>query len=160
MPTQWLPARFAYKDSFKPALFWLINAILLCIMLFFSVQAIAEESKVSIDPELQRHIDLIENALETDAYNKRCRGISVSKALNKVNRLYVTKYSLTANNFIKNYIDRDVRAIKADRQHSFNHRLNKIGGCKAAKDEGSVKQLKIEFKALYEQAEKSPWYPE
>lgn len=159
MLTQWLPTRFVCKDTFKSNA-WLISTALLSLMLLISNQTFAEEKPAPIDPELQIHIDLVENALKTDAYNKRCRGISVAKALNKVNRLCVTKYSLTANNFIKNYIDRDVRGVKADRQHDFNVKLSKMGGCQAAKKEGSVKQLKTQFKALFEQAEQSPWYPE
>lgn len=123
-----------------------------------SVQA--SEIKSKIDPELALHIDLIEVALKTDAYNKRCRGISTAKLLHQVNRLYVTKYSLTANNFIESYIDEDVRTLKTERQHALNRLLAKTGGCEEAKSQEWGMQLKKEFKTLYEQAEKSPWYPE
>jgi len=109
---------------------------------------------------LQNHIDLIEVALLTDSYNARCRGMSVAKALNSVNRLYVTKYSLTANNFIKTYIDPSVKNLKIERKHRFNKMLNVLGGCQAAKSKNSIKRLKKHFKSLYETAEKSPWYPE
>ena len=134
--------------------------------LFFSVMftlfnsAQASETLEKIDPELQLHIDLIELALKTDSYNKRCRGISTAKNLNQVNRLYVTKYSLTSNNFIKHYINKDVRALKAERQQALNQLLAKIGGCQKAESQDWVQQLQPDFKRLYEQAEKSPWYPE
>ncbi len=128
------------------------------VSLFSSAQA--SETLVKIDPELQLHIDLIEVALKTDAYNKRCRGISTAKNLHQVNRLYVTKYSLTSNNFIKHYINEDVRALKIERQHTLNQLLAKLGGCQKAELQDWVKQLQPDFKSLYEQAEQSPWYPE
>ncbi|GKT11291.1 MAG: hypothetical protein ISEC1_P0254 [Thiomicrorhabdus sp.] len=138
----------------------IIISTLLIATTLFSNPLMAKPQGDVIDNELQTHIDLVENALRTDSYNKRCRGMSVSKALNQVNRLLVTKYSLTANNFIKTFMDRDVRGLKSARQHTFNKNLNLMGGCTVAKSEGIVEQLKIDFKSLYEQAEKSPWYPE
>ena len=129
-------------------------------LLIFSPPSLAEQSVNANSPELKTHIDLIEIALLTDAYNKRCRGISVSKSLNQVNRLYVTKYSLTANNFIKTYLDPDVKALKLERQHRFNKLLNELGGCQAVKKNGSIKLLKKHFRTQYEIAENSPWYPE
>ena len=137
-----------------------ITLLVFSVMLCLSSSAQASETLVKIDPELQLHIDLIEMALKTDSYNERCRGISTAKTLNQVNRLYVTKYSLTANNFIKRYLDEDVKALKHQRQQSFNQLLAKIGGCQQAKSQGWVKQLQTDFKSQYEQAEKSPWYPE
>jgi len=127
---------------------------------FFPPPSFAEPISTAKDPTLQNHIDLIEVALLTDSYNARCRGMSVAKALNSVNRLYVTKYSLTANNFIKTYIDPDVKNLKIERKHRFNKMLNILGGCQAAKSKDSIKRLKKHFKILYEKAEKSPWYPE
>jgi len=118
------------------------------------------DDEQNVDTELETHIELVELALKTDSYNKRCRGMSVSKALNQVNRLYVTKYSLTVNNFIKNYINPDVKNLKIERQHEFNKSLNQQGGCQVAKSKGVVKKLKADFKTHYEQAENSSWYPE
>ncbi len=136
------------------------TAIVLSIMLTLFQPVQAAEETLLISPELQVHIDLIDSALQTDAYNKRCRGVSMAKTLNLVNRLYVTKYSLTANNFIKHYIHEDVKALKIARQVSFNKQLAKIGGCQEAKAQGWVSQLKSDFKNQYEQAELSTWYPE
>ena len=137
-----------------------ITPLIFSVMVTLFSSAQASETLVKMDPELQLHIDLIETALKTDAYNKRCRGISTAKILHQVNRLYVTKYSITANNFIKHYINEDVKSLKIERQQSFNQLLAKIGGCQEAKSQGWVKQLQTDFKSLYEQAEKSPWYPE
>lgn len=137
-----------------------ISTITLLVFSVIFTLAQASEIKSKIDPELQLHIDLIEIALKTDSYNKRCRGISTAKLLHQVNRLYVTKYSLTANNFIESYINEDVRTLKTERQHTFNRWLAQIGGCQEAKSQDWGTQLKTEFKTLYEQAEKSPWYPE
>ncbi len=137
-----------------------VQSLFIACLLTFSPPSLAEQSVNANSPELQTHIDLIEIALLTDAYNKRCRGISVSKSLNQVNRLYVTKYSLTANNFIKTYLDPDVKALKLERQHRFNKLLNELGGCQAVKKNGSIKLLKKHFRTQYETAENSPWYPE
>lgn len=125
---------------------------------FTAAQEHAQQA--TTDPALQLHTELIEMALQTDAYNRRCRGISVSKLLHKVNRLYITKYDLTANNFIKNYIDSNVKQLKIDRQHRFNKTLSGLGGCQNAQAKTTMKRLKKTFKTHYEQAEKSPWYPE
>ncbi|VAW45770.1 hypothetical protein MNBD_GAMMA03-432 [hydrothermal vent metagenome] len=150
MTNQTMPKSFVYQ------------LLTICLLIFappsFSEQPLSLAN--SKNPELQTHIDLIEVALLTDAYNKRCRGISVSKSLNQVNRLYVTKYSLTANNFIKTYIDTNVKELKLERQHRFNKMLNVLGGCQAVKSKGSIKLLKKHFRTQYETAEKSPWYPE
>ncbi|MCF6345574.1 MAG: hypothetical protein L3J00_03790 [Thiomicrorhabdus sp.] len=137
-----------------------VQCLLTICFLIFSPPSLAAQPITEENNELQIHIDLIEIALLTDAYNKRCRGISVSKSLNQVNRLYVTKYSLTANNFMKIYIDPNVKALKLERQQRFNKLLNELGGCLAVKKNGSIKLLKKHFRAQYEITEKSPWYPE
>jgi len=111
-------------------------------------------------PELQLHSDLVLKALQVDFYNVRCRGISVAKNFTKVNRLYITKYSLTANNFIKNYINQDVRAEKENQETAFKKNLNALGGCSGAREKGWIKEIHDQFGDLYKQAEKSTWFPE
>lgn len=133
------------------------GAIMALCLLLAMPQANAVDNP---NPELTLHIELVELALETDAYNKRCRGMSIAKALNQVNRLYVTKYSLTAHNFIKEYIDKDVRGVKSDRQHRFNEKLHDLGGCHGTNTRDALKALRKQFQTSYEQAEKSAWYPE
>jgi len=156
-----LKARFTMQNLLFAQQRYSVALLLLASTLFFSSNIVAApKEETLIDHELQLHIDLVSNALQTDSYNKRCRGMSISKSLNQVNRLLVTKYSLTSNNFIKNYIAKDVEAFKSERYHDFNKNLNLMGGCKVAKSEGIVKQLKKEFRDLYDQAEKSPWYPD
>jgi len=143
------------KTSTSPAILYTFFT-LLAFHFFLSPPSLAKSENIP----LKNHIDLIEVALLTDSYNARCRGISVAKALNSVNRLYVTKYSLTANNFIKTYIAPNVKTLKIERKHRFNKMLNVLGGCQAAKSKDSIKRLKKHFKSLYETAENSPWYPE
>ncbi len=143
----------------KQALLVTLTALcLLNISLSFAEPPLSKES--TEHAMIQSHIELVEVALQTDFYNKRCRGVSVSKQLNKVNRLYVTKYSLTANNFIKLYIDPNTKQVKQARKHAFNKNLNALGGCQSSQAKEAMKQFKKAFKILYEQAEKSPWYPE
>ncbi|VAW45411.1 hypothetical protein MNBD_GAMMA04-2314 [hydrothermal vent metagenome] len=150
---KWLKSPFsAYQVT--------IQSLLVSCFLIFSPPSFAEPQVYPDNPELQIHIDLLEIALLTDAYNKRCRGMSISQSFNQVNRLYVTKYNLTANNFIKTYIDTNVKALKSERQHRFNKMLNVLEGCRAIKTNGSIKLLKKHFRTQYEMAEKSTWYPE
>ena len=141
--------------------------ILLLIVMFaftlFSAQLYATDTADDVatqNPELQLHSALVLKALQVDFYNVRCRGISVAKNFNKVNRLYITKYSLTANNFIKNFINPDVRAEKQIQEIDFKKNLNKLGGCSKAKEQGWIKQIHDEYKNLYQQAEQSTWFPE
>lgn len=143
-----------------PRIISTITLLILSVMLSLFSSAQASETLVKVDPEVQLHIDLIEVALKTDSYNKRCRGISTSTNLHQVNRLYVTKYNITSNNFIKDYINEDVRALKAARQQTLYQLLAEIGGCQEAESQDWVKRLQPDFKRLYEQADKSPWYPE
>ncbi len=138
----------------------LYTTCLVLICTIFPPLSMATPNLPSKNQALQNHIDLIEIALLTDAYNVRCRGISVAKSLSQVNRLYVTKYGLTANNFIKTYIDPNVKTLKIERQHRFNKLLNVLGGCRAAKSKEAIRGLKKHFKTLYETVETSPWYPE
>ncbi len=149
----------AQRSTSRTNIYSLLTLLALCFLIL-SPPSLATQPITEKNDELQTHIDLIEIALLTDAYNKRCRGISISKSLNQVNRLYVTKYSLTANNFIKTYIDANVKALKIERQHRFNKLLNELGGCQAVRKNGSIKLLKKHFRTQYEITEKSPWYPE
>jgi len=132
-----------------------------------NVETIAEtpteqpsSAQAPIPPEQILHTDLVLLALKSDFFNHRCRGISVNKSFNKVNRLFITKYSLTANNYIKTFINADVKAEKHDQELEFKKELNKIGGCSAAVKQGWRKQINDLFNELYRQAEKSTWFPE
>ena len=138
-------------------------AIVMFAFTLFSAQLYATETTNNVttqNPELQLHSALVLKALQVDFYNVRCRGISVAKNFNKVNRLYITKYSLTANNFIKNFINPDVRAEKQIQEIDFKKNLNQLGGCSKAKEQGWIKQIHDEFNHLYQQAEQSTWFPE
>ncbi|MDX1352429.1 MAG: hypothetical protein R3254_05400 [Thiomicrorhabdus sp.] len=144
------------------------NKLLLLAVFFFvlnlhTTSVFAEntqETKTPQNPELQLHIDLVLKALQLDFYNVRCRGISVAKNFNKVNRLYITKYSITANNFIKQFIDSDVRAEKEKQEVEFKRNLNRLGGCSKAKQQGWIKEIHDQFGELYQHAEQSAWFPE
>ena len=76
-----------------------------------------------------------------------------------MNRLFITKYSLTANNYIKTYINEDVRAQKAALEIEFKRELNRVGGCAAAIDSGWRSQINDLYRELYLRAEKSVWFP-
>jgi len=120
----------------------------------------ASQAESVQNPEQELHASLVLMALKLDFYNSRCRGLSVAKNFNQVNRLYITKYSLTANNFIKQYINNDVRQEKASQEIAFKKTLNSLGGCSKAKEQGWIKEIHDQFKTMLEQAEQSTWFPE
>ena len=132
-------------------------------MSLFAPNSFANESPDTTNiqnPDLKLHSDLVLKALQLDFYNARCRGISVAKNFNKVNRLYITKYSITANNFIKSFINPDVRSEKEAQEIHFKKNLNSLGGCAKAKQQDWIKEIHDQFNDLYQQAEQSAWYPE
>ena len=118
------------------------------------------DSQVNQNPELKLHSELVLTALQLDFYNNRCRGTSVAKNFNKVNRLYITKYSITANNFIEEFINPDARAEKDAQEIDFKKNLNRLGGCSKAKDQDWIKEIHDNYRNLYRKAEKSAWFPE
>jgi len=126
----------------------------------FSATTPATSPAAPVSDEQTLHTSLVLTALQLDFYNARCRGISVAKNFNKVNRLYITKYSLTANNYIKLYINADVRKEKSQHEVAFKKNLNLLGGCKKAKEQGWIKALHDQFNIKYNQAELSAWFPE
>lgn len=118
------------------------------------------ETEKTEDPEAVRHSNLVKSALLNDAFGKRCRGRSVAKYFNQVNRLFITKYSTSANNYIETYIAPDFRDYKEDFDHLFSRSLAQKGGCSKAKDADWDKQMLEEFKQLFKEVESSNWYPE
>ena len=142
-----------------PLRFFLLFAT---IVLAMSLQAkvYAADNTAPISEEQALHTDLVLLAMKSDFYNRRCRGISVAKNFNKVNRLFITKYSLTANNYIKQYINPDVRQEKEIQEREFKKELNRVGGCNAARKNGWRSEISDLFHNLYQQAQKSTWFPE
>ncbi|BBP46121.1 hypothetical protein THMIRHAS_14940 [Thiosulfatimonas sediminis] len=111
------------------------------------------------DPQVVLHSNLVKSALLNDAYGKRCRGRSVAKYFSQVNRLFITKYSTSVNNYIDTYIASDYRSYKVDFEHQFSRVLAQKGGCDQAKEQQWDKQMLDEFKDLFSQAESAEWYP-
>lgn len=145
-------------------IFLLLLSITLWFTPVYAVDKVPPETTnidtTTISPEQLLHSKLLLTALRLDFYNARCRGQSIAKHFNQVNRLYITKYSLTANNYIKTYINADVRKEKAQQEIAFKKDLSKIGGCAKAKNEGWVKSLRDAYNKQYLQAEQSSWFPE
>ena len=121
-----------------------------------------ETENISQSPTFEAqtlHTNLVLIALKADYFNRRCRGISVNQNFNQVNRLFITKYSLTANNYIKNYINEDVRSEKQTLERTFKKELNQIGGCLAANKQDWRSKLNKEYQSLFSKAENSLWFP-
>lgn len=105
------------------------------------------------------HLKLVEIAYQYDSYNTRCRGLSISREVNDVNRLFLRKYGITINNFIKLNIDRDVRGYQSSVKQNFYNTLYELGGCDGAKDTEFLNKLRDNYRMLLENARTSPWFP-
>jgi len=154
------------QDS-KPtsAPLFLIKTALIVMVLWG--QSVTAESLEDLPPPesvvseaQQLHTDLMLAAIRADLYNTHCRGTSIAKNFNQVNRLFITKYSLTANKYIKTYINKLVNVEKGLQEREFKMSLNKIGGCRQAKKRDWRTTISGEFKNLYRQVKNSTWYPE
>ena len=105
------------------------------------------------------HSRLVNVALDLDLFNEQCRGLSVNRNFNKVNRLFINKYSLSANNYIESFFRQEIRVYKKIKQQQFIQTLASLKGCKGAKKAGWDKQLKSDYNILLRKAEDSGWFP-
>jgi hypothetical protein len=149
-----------------PALFIVMAFFIVSLPIQAATSALAQTGQPQNSPQpltlsdAELHQALIETAIRYDFYNKRCRGISVTREYDKVNRLFVTKYSLTIHNYVGRYLNDDIRTIKNNLETELNHQLSALNGCQNAKDQGLVDALQQQYNNLYRQAEVSPWFPE
>ncbi|MBN2646726.1 MAG: hypothetical protein JXR44_02950 [Thiotrichales bacterium] len=135
--------------------------VVLCSLLWGSpLSANAQLSPDEQQVQQVTHDRLIELALLNDEFAKRCRGTSVAKHFNQVNRLFITKYGMTANNYIQSFISRDTRAYQQQIAMAFNDQLSDKGGCEAAKDQQWDRQMADEFKRHLQQVEAANWRPQ
>jgi len=106
------------------------------------------------------HTALITTAIEFDVFNQRCRGVSMAKKVSKVNRLYLRKYDITVNNYIKVYLSQDPRDARKNLKNEMIRNISKQGGCLALKKKGMRKQFKQRYQQLFKKVELSAWIPE
>jgi hypothetical protein len=144
--------------------------LIMLAMTFWSVShaPLAHSESTSFEPALESfkklqgealHNQLVETAMRYDFYNKRCRGVSVSAEMEQVNRLFLRKFGMTLNNFIKQHIDRNPRNYQETVKQQLYQQIFELGGCEQAKTKGLVSRFQQEFRLLYEEAERSPWFP-
>lgn len=105
------------------------------------------------------HVALVKTALKYDYFNQRCRGVSASQKEAKVNRLFIEKYNLTINNFIKQFLTRDPRETEGALKKELYAEIYQLGGCQQAREKGLEDSLKKGFRELYQKTESSPWFP-
>ena len=100
--------------------------------------------------------ELVRTSLEYDLYNSRCRGNAASTKINDSNRLFVSKYHISANQVINLYIDKDVFAARSAIEQEFLQKIGLMGGCKMAKKKGLQKELDHDYRRLFEQISNLP----
>ena len=105
------------------------------------------------------HVALVKTALKYDYFNQRCRGVSASQNEANVNRLFIEKYNLTINNFIKQFLTRDPRETETVLKKELYAEIYELGGCQQARKKGLEDHLKTDFRELYQKTESSPWFP-
>lgn len=105
------------------------------------------------------HEELVRTAMAFDVFNQRCRGVSASTQESQVNRLFVEKYRMTLNNFVREMMPMDARQLESEIQARINQRVFELGGCQKARADGMEAQFKADFRMLMEKARQSPWYP-
>lgn len=138
---------------------YLLNAWIMVVLSFSSLSVQAEtETLESLSGE-PLHVRLIETTIRYDFFNQRCRGVRASANQSEVNRLFIQKYRLTLNNFIKQYISTDARAYRDQLQDNLYRQVAEMGGCQPARDQGLETRIKSDYRKLLEQVEVSSWYP-
>ncbi|WP_019895915.1 hypothetical protein [Hydrogenovibrio halophilus] len=105
------------------------------------------------------HEELVRTAMAFDVFNQRCRGVSASTQASQVNRLFVEKYRMTVNNFLRELMQVDGRELEQKIERSVNQTVMGLGGCQKARADGMEQRFKENFRTLIEKARQSPWYP-
>ena len=158
-----------YSYKIKQCLKYLLLASLFFSPLgFAATQSQTEINNSAENGVVEKQLDaieieqtqLIEHALKYDYFGQRCRGSSLTKYFNKTNRLFLSKYGFTANNYIKDYINPEVDEYKSALKQAFLKTLIQSGDCKGARELNWRKQMNDDFNRLYEDVENSVWFPE
>ena len=105
------------------------------------------------------HEQLVRTAMAFDVFNQRCRGVSASTQESQVNRLFVEKYRMTLNNFVREMMPMDARQLESDIRSRINQRIFELGGCQKARADGMEDRFKADFRTLMDKTQQSPWYP-
>lgn len=138
----------------------------LVMLLGFSTPSYSEDdalatAKVELSNEAL-HSQLVKSAIEYDTFNQRCRGVSASTNQSKVNRLFLSKYGITLNDFMMNYMSKDTDNPSDTKQNITNQvyqKIAEVGGCQPARAQGLEQQYKDNFRHEFHQVEKSTWFP-
>jgi hypothetical protein len=109
-------------------------------MLAFSLSAFCANPLVS-EATGELLANLVRTSLEYDLYNTRCRGNAASTKTDDSNRLLISKYKLTVNQVINQYIGTDFRAERAAIEQAFLQKIGQMGGCNMAKKKGLLEAL-------------------
>lgn len=134
---------------------WL-NLWIICLM--FSTVAQANPKTQNLEDEAL-HSRLVNVAMELDWLNQKCRGLSMARNFKQVNRLFINKYSLSANNYIEGFFGEEIRDYKKQKSRQMVMKLAQKRGCQQALKQDWDRELKKEFNTLFRNAEESSWYP-
>ncbi len=130
------------------------------MLVFLPLQAFAKSGVQTVELVGEAlHSKLVKEAIQYDVFNQRCRGVSARKNQAKVNRLFIRKYSLSFNNYIKAYLSQDPRQATERIRQAMLTKLLEVGGCQSAARSQLHKEFKRDFRRLYQKSENSLWFP-
>jgi hypothetical protein len=124
-------------------------------MFIFSMQVV---NAGDLDKE-KLHTTLITTAIHFDVFNQKCRGVSLAKKIAKVNRLFLSKYDFTVNNYIETYLSQDPRVAKSQLRKQMLNKIIETGGCKQLRQKRAGKKFKKDYRKYFKQVEQSSWIP-
>lgn len=144
----------------KKSVTWSLSLILSFSLLVFLTPAWAmEEQAIANMDDKTLHLAIVNHSIKTDAYNKQCRGIRITRNFDKTNRLFITKYSLTVNNFIEWFILDDARRHIKQTGRDMLVKVMQSGGCAKTKELGWVDHLNQRYNKLFRAVDNSYWFP-
>jgi hypothetical protein len=102
-------------------------------------------------------IEAVTAASDYDQFQARCRNDVSGRRSENLNKLLVNKFRLTLTGVQDKYFpERSYRLVQPRLQQEFLERLNGIGGCPGAKEQGLLEQLRTRYEALYDRLQSLP----
>ncbi len=98
----------------------------------------------------QRLSRLLTVAITYDLYNGRCRGFLSSMHADNVETLTVEKFGMTLSQLADALASKPLTALRRDAGNALMKQILALGGCRAAKRSGYLKQLQNDYQQLYD----------
>ena len=102
-------------------------------------------------------IEAVTAASDYDLFQARCRGDVSGRPSENLNKVLVNRFRLTLIQVQDKYFpERSYRTVQPRLQRDFLERLNQAGGCKGAKDQGMLEQLRSRYEESLRRLQDQP----